>query len=142
MRYSFVLILIALAASSGCGKNSGRLPVLGTITLNGVPLDGGSIQFTSVGAERMVASGAMVNAGSFHIPQENGLMPGKYHVEISAPDVNAAPIMIRQTPGGPGIPIQPDRVPPEYNVESKQTVDVTADGDNRFEFNIVTTAKK
>jgi hypothetical protein len=126
----------------GCGPRTDRLPVSGTVNLEGAPLDGGSIRLTSVGTERVSATGAMIQNGTFRIPAEKGLPPGTYHVEINAPDVNAPPIIARETPGGPGIPIQPDRIPPEYNIDSDKTVQIAADSENHFAFDIVTPRAK
>lgn len=136
------LLALGLLALLGCGPRSDRLAITGRVTLNSAPLDGGSIRFTSLKSQKALASGAMVQNGEYKIPQEKGLTPGTYHVEISAPDTSAAPIMIRATPGGPGIPTQPERIPPEYNVDSKKTIQVTADGDNHFEFDIASRPKK
>ena len=110
--------------------------VTGTVTLNGSPLDGGSIRFSSLDAGKKYSSGAMIQNGQYQVPQSHGLPPGRYHVEISAPDANSRPVMVSATPGGPAIPVAPNRIPPEYNRDSKQTVEVTADGDNHFEFAI------
>jgi hypothetical protein len=129
------LVLCAVIALTGCGPKSDRVAVNGSVTLNGEPLDGGSIQFTSLG-ERKLNGGAVVSGGQYNIPQPKGLLPGKYHVEINAPDATAKPIFYRSSPGGPGITTQPDRVPAEYNVNSKQTVEVAASGENRFDFDI------
>ena len=103
--------------------------------VNGEPLDGGSIQFTSLGEKKM-NGGAMVNGGAYSIAQEKGLLPGTYHVEINAPDNAAKPIVYRSSPDSPGVVTQPDRVPPEYNVNSKKTIEVAPAGDNRFDFDI------
>src|SRR4051812_38366750 len=73
----FVLAL-ALCSVSGCGRRSDKLPVSGEVVLNGAPLDGGSIRFTSVEGEKVVSSGAMVQNGQYEVPQQHGLLPGKY----------------------------------------------------------------
>lgn len=130
-------ILIALLPLAGCGAKSDRLEITGSVTLNGVPLDEGSIRFTSLG-EKRISSGAVVQQGEYYIPQENGLTVGTYHVEITAPDANAPPVMVQVVPGKRGMPTQPDRIPAEYNINSKQRVEVTEDGDNHFVFDIVT----
>lgn len=120
---------------AGCGKHSDRLAVSGKITLNGEPLDGGSIQFTSLGEKKM-GGGAMVNGGAYSIAADKGLLPGTYHLEIYAPDNAAKPIFYRPSPDSPGVRTQPERVPPEYNVNSKKTIEVKPDGDNHFDFDI------
>jgi len=144
-RRLFALAAVVLGSSAfvlfiGCGQRSDRLPLSGTITLNGTPLDSGSIRFNSSEGEKLVATGALIQSGEYHVPQEKGLPPGRYRVEISSPDVNAPPVMVRDGPGTAGIPAAPERIPPEYNVNSQQTVAVTVDGENRFDFSIVSKA--
>jgi hypothetical protein len=87
-----------------------------------------------------VATGTLIRDGEFSIPAEKGLPPGTYRLEITSPDNNAAPVVFRDASGGPGIPTQPERIPPEYNVKSDKTVEVTTDGDNLFVFDIVSNA--
>lgn len=140
-------ILTAMAAFCvpialvGCGPKSDRLPVSGVVSLNGVPLDTGSIRFSSTG-EKLVASGAVIVDGEFDIPGEKGLPPGTYRLEITSPDNNSPPVVYRDASGAPGSPTQPERIPPEYNINSQKTVEVTTDGDNHFEFAIQNQAKK
>jgi hypothetical protein len=130
------MIVCGLLLAAGCGPRSDRLQVSGTVTLDGAPLEGGSIRFTSVGGDKLMAAGAMIQNGAYLIPKEQGLPPGTYHLEINSPDSDAPPVIVRQTPGGPGIPVAPDRIPPEYNLESDKTIEVTVDGANEFDFNI------
>jgi hypothetical protein len=131
-----LVLVVVLLICTGCGPRSDRLPISGRVNFKSAPLDRGSIRFTSVGAERIMASGTMVQNGAYSISQEQGLRPGNYHVEISSPDRTAPPIMLGQQQGGRGIPVQPERIPAEYNVNSKLTIEVTADGANNFDFEI------
>ena len=132
--FSAIGVLVVLA---GCRPNSGRLAVSGEVKLDGAPLDQGAIRLTSSGAETLLASGAMIQNGEFYIPQEKGLLPGTYLVEISSPDTSVPPVVYHGAPGEPALPpTAPERIPPEYNVNSKQTVNVAADGDNHFVFEI------
>jgi hypothetical protein len=141
LTFGFRLLLGALAIVlplvAGCGPKSGRLEVSGTVKLDGAPLDEGSIRLTSVGAERLFASGAVITNGEFRVPEEKGLPPGTYQVEISAPDTSAPLVAHRVAPGEPVLPpTAPERIPAEYNSAGKHTVEVSADGDNHFEFDI------
>ena len=136
------LAAIGLCVVCGCGERSDKLPVSGEVKLDGTPLDKGAIRLTSIGGAKIQATGAFIENGDFNIPQSKGLSPGTYHVEINSPDDNAPPVIDRATPSGPGMPTQPDRIPPEFNINSKQTVEVTADGENHFVFDIVGGAKK
>ena len=133
---------VALFMLLGCGPRSDRLEISGNVTLDGVPLDSGSIRFDSLKSQKLVVSGALIQNGEYLVPQEKGLLPGKYRVEVTSPDLDAPPVMVRDTPGGHGIPAAPNRIPPEYNVNSQQTVEVTADGENRFVFDIVSKPAK
>jgi hypothetical protein len=137
-RPSRTMLTFAIACVSGltgCGPPSDRLPVTGSVSLDGVPLDSGSIRFSSTG-EKMVAAGSMIRDGEYSIPAAKGLPPGTYRLEITSPDNDAPPVVYRDASGGPGIPTQPERIPPEYNINSQKTVEVTGEGDNHFEFTI------
>jgi hypothetical protein len=144
MRSAFLIILrtaplgaVCILFLSGCGHRTDRLPVRGKVTLNGQPLDGGSIRFASEGAAKVVVSGATIQNGEFQIPVEKGLPPATYHVEIYSPDTKAPPVSYASPPGGPKMPpTAPERIPAEYNVNSQKTVAVAADKDNHFDFDI------
>lgn len=141
---SFVLAatLISLPFVSGCGPKSDRHAVSGKVTLNGAALDEGEIRFASVGGEKASASGTHIANGQYQIPQEKGLRPGTYRIEISAPD-NSKPAASYTAPGQPrGPATAQERIPAEYNTNSKKTVEVTADGDNHFDFDISVRATK
>jgi hypothetical protein len=131
-----VLALCAMACV-GCGPSSDKLGVSGVVTLDGVPLDRGSMRLSSVG-ETLSSSGCSIREGAFQIPAEKGLSPGTYRVQINSADLNAAPVLIRSGPGDPGVRTQPERIPAEYSVDGKHTVEVSADSENHFEFAIVT----
>jgi hypothetical protein len=129
------MLAMVLASVIGCGPASDRLPISGAITLDGMPLDSGSIQFTSKGREKLMASGAMIANGEFNIPQEKGLPPGTYFVEISSPDTAAPLVAYQAGPGQPRLPpTAPERIPAAYN--ANRTIEVTADGENHFTFDV------
>jgi hypothetical protein len=132
-----------IVTAVGCGPRNNRLPISGQVTLNGTPLDKGAIRFSSVGGEKHYATGGLIKDGEYKIPQEKGVPPGTYHVEINSPDTKAPPVVVRAAPGEPlGPPSAPDRIPTEYNTESKKTVDVTSDKKNEFDFNIAAARSK
>jgi hypothetical protein len=131
----FVILFLFVV---GCGPRSDRLAVSGDVTLDGAPLDQGSIRLTSTGTGKLFASGALIQNGKFHVPQEKGLPPGTYRVEISSPDTTAPLVVYKSAPGEPTLPpTAPERIPTEYNLNSKHTVEVTTGGDNDFKFDIV-----
>jgi len=129
------------AASSGCGPHSDRLAVSGKVVLDGVALDSGSIRFTATDRQKFMAAGAMIKDGGFRIPRDKGLVPGTYQVEISAPDTKS-PLTMTPVGNGRSTLVAKERIPPEYNTNSTQKIEVTADGDNTFEFNIASKPAK
>ena len=113
-----------LLATVGCGPRSDRLPISGKVILNGAPLDLGSIRFSSTGAGKQFASEAMVQNGDYQIPQQKGLPPGTYRVEINSPDTKAPLKRPSVAPGQPlPPPTAPDRIPAKYNTDSKESVE-------------------
>jgi hypothetical protein len=140
---STIFVTSSLLVVVGCGPRSDRLAVSGDVTLDGAPLDQGSIRLTSTGTGKLFASGAMIQNGEFFVPQEKGLPPGTYRVEISSPNTAAPPVVYKGAPGEPTLPpTAPERIPAEYNSNSKHSVDVAADGDNHFKFDIISRAAR
>jgi hypothetical protein len=126
---------------SGCSDNLGNLQaVSGTVQLKGQPLDQGIIEFIPVGSpteagDAATKSGAAISNGKYSIPRETGLVPGKYKVIISSGDgVNIE--NPEEPPGPTGNYVSRERIPAEYNAESKQEVTVAAGGANQFNFDI------
>ena len=70
-----------------------------------------------------------------------GLTPGKYLVKIfstesEASSTSGAEVMDRDNDSN----VKPakQKVPPEYNTDSQQFIDVSIEGKNKFDFNINT----
>jgi hypothetical protein len=129
-----LVLLPGLCLAGGCRKAPGRHEVTGKVLLRGEPLAEGVIDFEPLEGQPS-KSGASILNGSYRIPRDRGLAPGRYRVSIVAGDgtvaagvgePSAAP---RATaPGG-------ERVPPEYNVRSKLVREVKA-GKNALDFDI------
>lgn len=135
-------LAILLGAAVGCGPKTDRLPISGKVTLDGVPLDSGSIRFSSKPGEKLQAAGAMIHQGAYEVPAEKGLLPGVFIVQMSSPDLNAPQIMIGGENGSPRFPVAPERVPPEYSEGSEKTIELTPDGETEFNFDMTSAAKK
>lgn len=129
--WSAVLLAVVL---SGCGQDTGgRLAISGTVRFQGVPLKSGTIEFASADAKQL--SGSTITDGKYSVPAAQGLPPGKYTVRISATqDEGAAPT----GPPGPESMTQQAKslIPPQYNVDSKLTAEVTQGGNNVFDFDL------
>ena len=85
-----VLAASLLQFSSGCGDGRGaRVPVSGVVTIDGEPLQHGSITFMPIKIPGSVtrAGGASLKDGRFSVSSytpNDGLLPGKYEVIVNA----------------------------------------------------------
>jgi len=117
---------------AGCSSASdGRVEVSGTVTLRGVNLDQGMIRFVPLD-EDGTENGAMIRNGEYRLPSSQGLKPGKYKVIITSGE----PGTVDEEAPGDSQKVAKDRIPKEYNTESKETVEITKNGPNRFDYKI------
>ena len=131
VRVAFV-VLTMMPPLVGCGGSSnGRLEVSGMVTLDGTPLDQGSIAFNDPNG-KLPSSGAVIANGAYSLPAAKGLQPGSYQVAIDSAD----PTGQTATPTQYSMAIPVSRIPLKYNGETTLTADVTADGDNEFDFQL------
>jgi hypothetical protein len=133
--HGFGLAVLALGALSGCGDSPSRQEIAGEVTLKGVPVDDGVIQFAPLDGQG-TGDGSRIVKGKYRIPKEKGLSPGKYRVSIYAGDGRSG--AGNASPDSPYAGQRPgqERVPPEYNEKSDVVKEVTKAGPNQFDFNI------
>lgn len=131
-------MIMAAACLAGCTKTdpSGRQAISGTVTLQGKPLDRGTISFTSLDPKVAALTGAMIKDGKFSVSADKGLPPGTYRVRISSADTGSVGTASGAEAPGESGPAAKERIPPEFGTQSKQEVTITKDGKNYFEFNI------
>lgn len=117
----------ALLAATGCG-GAPRGAVTGNVTLDGQPVDGGTIIFTSPDPVHRAAGWTEIVAGQYSIPASRGPAVGPNRVEIRWP---------RKTGGkaryNPTADQMREAVPDRYNRDSELQADVKP-GTNRFDF--------
>jgi hypothetical protein len=139
-RWARLLPCVAAAFLAGCGDpTGGRQAISGTVTLKGEPLDEGVIEFFPQGdsvGERATKSGALIKDGKYQIPKDKGLMPGRYKVVITAGDRTTPDLPPDAPPGPTKTSLSKERIPADYNKETKQFVEVTKKGPNRFDYAI------
>jgi hypothetical protein len=138
-------VLIAVLMTGCSDPYAGRLAVSGTVKLKGELLKSGIIAFEPL-EKQDTASGAPIDKGSYNIPRDKGLKPGKYRIRVTAGD-GVTPAMIpgaaagknnEEEAAGPGRGtniISKDLIPPSWGSNSQQEVTV-AEGKTRFDFDI------
>jgi hypothetical protein len=129
---------LAVCLLGGCGPSGPvRHEVTGKVVYKGQPLDEGLIDFFPLDGQGS-KSGAGIQNGAYQIPRDKGLFPGRYRVEIlggSGPTTSEKIEAPGPRPAGPRGKVG-ERIPPEYNSQSKQIIEVKAEGPNEFNFNI------
>jgi hypothetical protein len=138
-----MISVFLLSVMGGCGGDAeGRRAISGTVTLDGVPLEEGSIGFEPVERSK-ISSGAMISKGNYSIARQQGLPPGKYRVEIHAVKPGTG---MKRPPGGglgseKGTPAV-ELIPASWNRQSEHFIEVTASGPAVFTHEIVTKEKR
>ena len=132
------VLLVLASIGCGFGDSEGKLGVSGTILVDGQPLEAGTISFAPEQGQGGPAS-AMFSNGQYKIEAKKGLMPGKYVVKIFANatetgDQSPEEVMTGSANGDRRTPQQ--TIPAEYNTHSTQVIEVTANGPNKFDFDI------
>lgn len=133
---SLAVFLPLSAALAGCGDSyDGRQAVSGTVTLEGQPLTGGSIQFGPLDGQDTSGGCGLGPDGTFRLDRADGLKPGRYLVRITAGD-GKSPASEEEVaaPGGSTNIVSVDRIPPEWNVRSDKQIEVKEGADNTFDF--------
>lgn len=130
-----VLALLLASGLAGCSDENtlGRQAVKGRVTLDGQPLESGSIRFEPQKAAGIqVSAGAVINNGQFVIEANQGLPKGSYKVSISSPEGgNQEPSM-----PDPNMPPPRERIPEKYNINTTLTVEVSTDNQKGLTFEL------
>ncbi|MGE0758461.1 MAG: hypothetical protein AB7O38_15645 [Pirellulaceae bacterium] len=125
---------------TGCGTSDplGRQAISGEVNVDGQPLKDGSISFEPI-EKSVTSSGAMIQEGKYAIIREQGLPPGKYRVVVNALKPGTGMTLPEGKMPGEEVGTPPEElIPPEWNTDSKNTIEVTPSGDNHFMHDIVT----
>jgi hypothetical protein len=134
---------LVLWLAAGCGGPVDNLPrqaVSGTVTLDGKPLDRGTLSFQPV-SQLPTAAAVSVSGGQYSIAQAEGLVPGSYRVLISSTPQTASTAS-RPPPPGQATPPPKEMLPEKYNVSSSLTAEVKEGTPNRFDFPLESAPKK
>jgi hypothetical protein len=129
----FLTYVACISLILGCGPGDGKLSVSGTVTLKGQILDQGTIEFFN----DQTRTGAPIADGKYNVERDQGLSPGTYKVSITSGDGRTPADDPDAAPGPTGANIvSKERIPPEFNVKTKQEVNVVTGKSNQFDFAI------
>lgn len=133
-RWLLCLTLCLCTSWLGCGSDDtlNRQAVSGTVQFEGEPLNHGSISLEPAGEGATIAGGATIEDGNFAIPAERGLPPGKYQVRVSSADDTGKTVEVP----GESNKLAAERIPPEWNSNSQQTLQVEDGAENHFDLKI------
>lgn len=127
-------IILLLLAGCGPGNPLGRLPVSGSITLDGQAVESGNIRFIPQQSDG-VSGGAVIAGGEYRMDKRQGLPPGRYQVQIfSGAAPAASPEQIGNTSSFP--PPALERIPARYNIASTLTIEVLPGGPETYDFQL------
>lgn len=126
----FIFGCLALLCFSGCGPKD-TVPISGSVTFDGANLPDGNIKFFT--GDQIPAGIGKVIDGKYSL---NCKPLGKLRVEITAVRDKTGADPHSETTGS-----REQYIPAEYNLQSKLTANVTADGEKQFDFPLVSRKK-
>lgn len=133
--YFAVGLAFALLAL-GCGKgDANRGTVSGAVTLDGKPLEQGSILFTPIEGTKGVVAGGQIQNGQYRFVGATGPAIGMNRVEIQAMRKNGK--MIPKPMGAPGEMVEGSEqaVAARFNSESTLKIEIKP-GENTANFDV------
>lgn len=112
----------------GCGDNGptlNRAQVSGDVTVNGDPLEKGSIAFLPADGTQGPSVGGTIQEGHYLIPMEEGPVVGTYRVKIRATRKTGRTIEAGP-PAPPGTMVEEIEafIPAKYNTKSALTAEI------------------
>ncbi len=136
-QFLFLSMLGLAAAASGCGGGAAyegekRLSLSGKVTLDGQPVDGGSISFIPANPKKKVSGGDIVK-GEYKVPEAKGAHTGPHRVEIHWYRPTGKKIVDTDM-GGTKDEVM-EAIPPKFHVQSTLNAEV-AEGKTTFDFEL------
>ena len=128
---SRLVLILALGLCMGCG----RTRIEGRVTLDGEPVDGGTISFFQGSGPGSDKGNSAIMAGKYEIAGDRArnLTPGTYTVQIhwiqKLAKAGANPANVDTSPA------VKELIPPKYNSKSTLTKEITS-GTNKVDFDL------
>lgn len=130
---SFSALVVVLP---GCRREGPpRNEITGKITFRNQPLDDGIIEFLPLDDQGTKSGAHIQRDGTYAIPRDKGLSPGRYRVIIVGGDGASGGGVAEPGEARPGVTPGKERIPPEYN-EKSNVIREVKEGRNVFDFDI------
>jgi len=131
------MILPILLCLSGCGSSGPpRGSVQGKVTLDGQPVEQGTITFLPTGGTTGPSAGGVITGGQYSIEEDKGPVAGKSRVEIRWERKTGKKVPAG-SPSPPGTMIDQvaEAIPAKYNSKSTLEKEIK-EGDNTLDFEL------
>lgn len=125
---------VFLLVSAGCGRQTDRQALQGTVTLDGAPLAEGYVTFVPMPGTSGPTAGGKITEGKFSVSPRQGTFVGAFRVEITA--IRKTGRKLKDPMLGQEIDETEQFLPARYNRQSELTIEVTKAGPNHFEFDL------
>lgn len=125
MRSQHIAGLFAAMLMCGCAERS--VSIAGRVTLDGKPLESGSITFIPLDGTHSADAGAVISQGGYEVRSPLGIAPGAFRVEIRSQRKTGKRILAG-SPLPPGTMVDEvvEIVPEKYNTASTLRVELKA----------------
>ncbi|MBN2292599.1 MAG: hypothetical protein JXM70_09250 [Pirellulales bacterium] len=137
--YNLITLAVIMVLLCGCGRgiDPRRAAVHGRVTLDGKPLQEGTISFFPTAGNKGAIAGGQIIDGSYDIPRAKGPMSGKNRIEIRAPHKTGRQV---SSPGGGMMDEYVDLVPSRYRDQELLKADIQSDS-NTLDFKLESTPR-
>ena len=134
MRNLSCFIFLTCCATLGCGAADGgpeRAAARGTVTVDGVPVEAGMVQFTPIQGTTGPVAGAIITNGEYSAPKKAGPVVGTNRVEILGTRKTGRKIQTLL-----GMADEHESVVPEKYLTNSTLVREVKSGKNEFNFQL------
>jgi hypothetical protein len=135
-RLPLILFAPLLLFAFGCGsRGANRGAVSGAVTLDGKPVERGSILFTPIEGTRGSVAGGEIENGRYQLSAKKGPAIGRSRVEVRA--MRKTGKMVPKAFGRPGemVPEQVEAIAPRYNTKTELIAEIKP-GDNTADYDV------
>ena len=132
-RRRLIASLVMFALLLGCG-GADKTEVRGKVSLDGSPVEDGTISFIPSKGSQSQAAWAPIKAGEFAIDASQGLATGDTRIEIRAPR-RTGKMLPATVPGGEPEYEMAEAVPQRYNSASELKAEIKP-GPNQLDFEL------